>query len=543
MSQLIEFYKDVLSLANLVPDEKGYIRATTKDKPIVTVENRLWVLPTQEHQTTLTSDKEIFHPLSENTILRLSKTMEVFTYRVNGALNTRFAELAFGLKNFCSSPAKQANISKAQLNIARSIQYEEEIRKEETGIDPFLSFLLNQLSKNPSETFVNISLARGGFYKGVKKSRVGIVTFPFYRKLKEDEDKTKKESEIQNLSKKHIKLLIQIYEAIFPGLDISEEYNYACEGGPAPFFVTLMQSAGGLSDAMNLVLEAFENEDGFSELNSINMKWKKVVDSHNEMQRLSRFAPNTEVEQISEKQSLTPIPIETKPTPTVSTQQETSIPYAGPVVVQPPGFQQTQPQQVSQQTGLTGRQPTGRPRVPYEDWAKKSAQPSQMGVNASMTAAVQRYNQAYEQYYATHMRQYGVAPANMPHPSNIPKGALAPYFHGAPPMPQLPGAPQQGYPQQGFPQQGYSQQGYPQMQAPPVMYDQYGRPMMTPQPNVYMGQQVSMSPNAWGQPQQPQVGWGQPQQQPQTTWGQSQQPQANWGGNQNSGNSIIPGTI
>ena len=334
MSSLIEFYKQVLDFANLHADTNGYVRSNGGEKSIITVENRLMVLPIREHFRSLTPDKEVFHPLAENTLTRLSKAMETYIYRLNGNLNTRFAELASELKFFCCSPKKQLNMTSAQLAIVRGVEGEEDT----TADDSFEKFLMQQLGKNPSGAFLNIALARGGLYKGQKKSRVGFVTFPLYKKLKEDLGKPRKDSEFPTLKKKHLELLIQLHEAIFPGLDIPEEYNFGFESGIAPFFTTLMQTAGGVADALNLVLETFQSDFASEDFTPLNLSWRALLDNQPELSKLAKAAPNTETDAVyvgaQERQSakaptvaVQPEPVAAKPTPAAPAAPD--VPFMG----------------------------------------------------------------------------------------------------------------------------------------------------------------------------------------------------------------------
>lgn len=416
-SQLNLFYKEVLEFAGLFIDPKGYVRSKSGEKNIITVKDKLMVVPTRDHLRSLTDDKEVFHPLSENALTRIPEATSTFCYRATGLLNIRFAELIWELKKFCCSPKSQLNLTTEQIKIIRGVQGE-----EDSGSDTsFEKFIGQQLSKNPSEAFISIALARGAKFKGEKKSRVSFVTFPLYTAIKEDLLKPRNESSFPSLSKKKLTLLMTLYEAIFPGLDKAEEYGFGFESGIAPWFVTYMKTALGISDALNLVIETFSNVLIGEKLETIPLNWNKTLDDTGLLTKLAKSAPNTESE-------LKPEPVLTPPAvqqPEVKKQP--SVPFVGSGAT---------PQTVKQTPHVQQPQ-SGRRRVSWDEWKNKSLIPSQMGHHGQSLEAARIYNEGYALFYNKHIEAYGVPPGNLPAPTSIPHGVLAPPYPGGPPQPMI----------------------------------------------------------------------------------------------------------
>lgn len=505
---LNDFYKDVLDFANLHVDSNGYIRSNGGEKSIITVKNRLLVVPLREHMRTLTQDKEIFHPLAENTLTRLSEALETFIYRLNGNLNTRFAEVIWELKEFCCSPKRQLGLTPDQLKIIRSIQAEEESKEDSA----FEKFLAQQIRENPSGSFLNITLARGAPFKGQKKSRVGFVSFPLYKKIKEDLLKPRSETVFGGISKKKLELILQLYEAIFPGLDIPEEYGYGFDSGIAPWFTTLMHTAAGVADSLNFITDSFGKEFASESLLPLNLKWKATFENQTELQKLSKTVPNTELDPVSEssdnRQKRTIQEPVAKPTATV--------PFVGAGRTQ--DIYRNQQQTQTNEFARPDPKLKGRSRVPFEQWRSQSSSPSPMSAQGTAMEAIRIYNEGYSNFYNAHIQNYGMPPGNMPLPSQIPPNQPAPTYPGAPPLPLIPGvnAPVQ---QQMFmqPQTQWVQTQQGMMQMPMNMQQQFQQP------------QQQTFQNSWQQ------------QQPQQVW-QNNQQSFNNSSNTHTG-TIIPGAL
>ena len=193
MQPLIDFYTQLMEFAGLRVDEKGFIHGESTEANIVQIDGKLLALPTRNQLSKLTPDVEIFHPLSEDTLVKMSKPLSAYIYRLNGKLNTRFAELMVELKNVACSPSKTVELSRhpERLEIVRNIEGTETTPEKDKE---FLSFITSRLSEDPSRAFFHIALGRGGTYKGKKQSRVGYVSFPLYTALREDTEKPRKDA-------------------------------------------------------------------------------------------------------------------------------------------------------------------------------------------------------------------------------------------------------------------------------------------------------------------------------------------------------------
>lgn len=490
---LIEFYTRVANLGLMSVDEKGFLRATQKGSPPIMIGDRALVLPVR-HQLLEGGDTvEFFHPLAENTILGLSNVSKKLLDRLNRGMNVGLTQIMSIVGIILTSPEIAGNFtSPAALKISEKLTI---IPKSEKF--DLLKILAKELESRPTSAFVEMEVSRSGKLRGTTMSRLAAVRFPFYRELKKDVEKTRKESTM-NLSLEEVKFLIELHEAIVPGIDDPEAYNVGVGMWIAPFFTVMVKGAVGMLATLAESKQAFPGMFDDACVVDDDYSWVSVLDNKEALDRFSKQFSNMESERnpIEEPEKpvsttiapkSTPSPQPAAPTPTTTT---ASVPFVG--------NGQSYATPVAQQPAPQG----GSKSVSYEEWANRYASPSPMAAQGIHQENIRRHNDSYRAFFNAHIQQYNAAPMNMPHPDSIPPGVRAP-DHPNQPVPVNPqlGAgntpPQQG----GVPYMGQPQQGWGQPQ------------------------------QGWGQPQ---AGWGQPQQgwgQPQQAWGQPAWGNQNpWGG-------------
>lgn len=481
MEKLIEFYHEILAFADLKADKEGHV-VDSENTPVVVNGGQMLVLPTRYQLTNLSVDKEVFHPLSEDTTAKITKGLTTYIYRLNGYLNTVFAMTLMELKNIVCSPALSKEMANypARLAILKNIEGKFSEKLDSAKEEKFLKFIASRLSEDPSKAFFNFQPSRGGSYKGERMARTGYVSFEFYRALKEDLELPRSKSAFQGFTKDDLNLIIQIYEAIFPGLDKPEAYNYGFSTGPYPFFTTVLMTGLKLAQPLNDVIETFEGAFSEGVINPISLKWFKTFEDKELLGRLKYMVSNLDQ-------------------PNVDTQKE------GPVEIQKPANVKT-----SESVPRVAEEvKKGRERVSMDEWLSKKAVPSPMGAQASQMELMKIHNEGYPIWYArVSQANNGIPPYGFPHPSQIPPGQPAPPYPGSPLSP---------------PPQQQAQVGWGQTQ--PV--DAWGRPI--PQQQAQVG---------WGQPQ-PVDAWGRPIPQQQTAWGSPQT--GGWGQQSNFNGTVIPG--
>lgn len=285
--KLNELYTSILSAAGLVVDEKGFVSVnnqlfteSTKNDPVL-VDGKRLVLPTHEHLTDPNKQsKLIFHPLSEN-ILRgesvvVAKLRSLYTVRLNFAI----AGIVTGLLDICASINKHRKLNPDQagvLSVAPNC--------DEGTVDVFHSLLHKVFSDEI--TFVKFYLRRSGIIKGVKYSRAGIVTFPFFEALVEAKDSLCG----VKLRKKDKEAIQAIFEFILPGIGENEHYNRGSDSMIAPFLDALMKTFMGIAGALNDIIELYKDQIEDIEKLTFDSDWVEAFDNLEGMMSEIRKVP------------------------------------------------------------------------------------------------------------------------------------------------------------------------------------------------------------------------------------------------------------
>jgi hypothetical protein len=468
--ELTDFYTRVLRMGLMKVDDKGVIRLCQSHSPAVQIGEKIMVMPTPEQIRNLGDNKEVFHPLAEDTVAGLSNVTKKLLERINFSLNITFVGFAMQLYGVALASSAKNDFTAEQLDLLQGIKTQP--KKE---ID-FLKVVKQRLSTHPTSAFVEITLSRSGsvLHRGERVSRIAMVNFPFYNELVKDLTKSRKESDL-DMSVDQVQMLKEIYETIFQNLDIAGEYNVGCGVRAAPFFTVLMKAARGLFTMLMRCQKVFPEMALEDELD-LDYDWLTVLDDAEAMRRLANQYPNLEVTKNPiEKEVISSRAPELAPVPT----QQASAPTAAP-------------QRKEKESAQT-----------YEEWAAGRASPSAMGALGQQREMIRRHNEGYRKYWNDHLATYRMPPPNMPNPDQIPSHTMAPMYPGMVPMQAAaPMAPMQPMGMMGQPMMpmqpsypGMGQSGYTGMMSPgmqnPMMPMQPMQPMM-PQGNMVMTPQGPM---------------------------------------------------
>lgn len=255
MSQkLNSIYRSILLFAGMEADQNGYISTvmdTNRDAAFI--DGLRMVLPTSNQLHNFNPKESIvFHPLTENIIRGESEVITKLKSTINVRLNFAIGMIAQSLINLVASPALHHKLSPEQAELLTSIT-----DADEKSLLNFVSCMMTNIKAAPDRVFTNIYLKRGGTYEGKRYSRVGIVTFPFYEKIKAES--------LEKIRVKDYETYRQLFEFMLPGLDNPEEYNYGSNSHVAPYLEALMRTAANVASRLNdlvaLYSEYIEDSD------------------------------------------------------------------------------------------------------------------------------------------------------------------------------------------------------------------------------------------------------------------------------------------
>lgn len=241
MSEKINnIYRSILMFSGMKADDQGYVSNNLNGKLEPAIVNSLrLVLPTDHNLRNFNpSEKMVFHPLTENILRGESDVIGKLKKSINIKLNFTIGVIAQSLLNLIASPEQHGNLNSEQSEILTIVS-----NADEKSVTDFISQMVSGIRNDPERLFVNIYLKRGGTVNGKRYSRAGIVTFPFYEKLKNDE--------VTKIRVKDKEPFKQLFQFMFPNLDNVEEYNFGSESNVAPYLEALMMTSAQIASRLN----------------------------------------------------------------------------------------------------------------------------------------------------------------------------------------------------------------------------------------------------------------------------------------------------
>ena len=384
-SQLIEFYEQVLATGNLEPDDDGFINGYSlgKAEPVPMTmgikRNRLAIpLPSILRNT---QDIAIFHPLQENVLEGLTPVMKklIATYEV--IFNMKIMAMVTALAKFGTDMELQNKLTGREgikNLLAKLVRLS--IRKQATPVSDTnyenIVSKLEQVTKENVCSFITLNVRRAGTAEGKKWARAGVVQFPFYNTLVEEEAKEKSSLG----TKKEIRILIAILEYIFKDIANPSMYCGGSNDNSAPSLMALLATMYKLANDFNGVIDDVNGIIDISILR-IPTEWEGDLENGEKFTSEARRIPSTpenrgavnkkdqmvnstaiNMQAVEEKLAESqPVPRELEEQPAPQPQaapvapvipQQTLVPPMTPPVMQPQAYQAPAPQQ-SKEDGIS----------------------------------------------------------------------------------------------------------------------------------------------------------------------------------------------
>lgn len=266
---LMDLYAGLLSFAGAEPDSNGAIDIIHCGKRIpAKVGDKRLKLPTKENLRNFNQETDrIFHPLQEHinrgeseVVRSLRKMLGV---RLNSAALIMFDELI----NLLATTALHPKMDAEQRELLKAVPDEVSVMTRAN----FMEFVTKAIREHPDGYFINIYLKKFGTFKGEKHSRVGVVTFPFYRLMEEKPGKFNK-SEWAGVQK--------LFEYIFPGSkDVEESYNGFSDNANAPWLDVLLKTSYNVASRLNELAALYGDLIDKDKLITFNDEWIDVLDN------------------------------------------------------------------------------------------------------------------------------------------------------------------------------------------------------------------------------------------------------------------------
>ena len=250
--KLMSFYRAILSAANLVADDAGFIStvAANGNIPFSVGQKRL-VLPTKEHmQNPDKSEIVLFHPLNESILKGESDVLARFRWNMSLVLNHKLHELMSHLIQLAASPGEHSKLKPDQMELLRGLGEAD----EKTLINWRLLLKAMPLG-NTDKNFVHFFIKRNGLVNGRNHLRVCVTTFPLYKELLTSENTVYG----VKVRKKDHQIFKSLLESVLPNLDKDGFYNQGSVGETAPTIEALMRGLIGVASHVNAIIDLFED--------------------------------------------------------------------------------------------------------------------------------------------------------------------------------------------------------------------------------------------------------------------------------------------
>lgn len=254
---LCKLYEDILKFAGCEADDKGniLIKMGSDEGIPLTVEGKKVVLPTENNLKSSDENIIIFHPLAESMFRQETPVSVKLRKCINTRLNIVIGLLARHLLNIISSTDLHKNLQPEQMEIMTKLS-----NIDSDTVDNFIKKFLMDRETPPDKNFIFIYIKKRASIKELDNkdkevekiySRGGIVSFPFYEKLKELPTKKHRV--------KDLKAYKDVFEYIFSDIHHTDFYNQGSSSRQAPTLIALLKTAVNIASIINDHIEKFKN--------------------------------------------------------------------------------------------------------------------------------------------------------------------------------------------------------------------------------------------------------------------------------------------
>lgn len=456
-AQLIDVYKHILQSCGCVVDEKGFVSINKKDlfekdnEPLLISGSRL-VLPTREHLTSADPNSTtIFHPLHEHATRSESAVVQHLRRMISTRLSVTTSAIMSSLLDTVASTSENHKLNPDQQVFLMALK---DISDKTPAL--FAKYLASMAKTGDFNSFVNIYLRKGGKIDKNKFNCVGVVSFPEFKAFT-SETKTKEDIRGVSFSPKERGVIRELFEAVFPNIEVEHAYSYGSNDMIAPIMSSLMLSFANVAVRLNEVLSLFGKIIPKAKELMIDVEWVDAMTTLQDWHAIIRSIPMQRGCDGSERLANAPAPLSKPGTLSVNPPQPAVV--APPVVAAAPAPQHfqpiggmtpyvappiQQPQHVS--PGVIGAAP--RPGVIGAASKSEQTATSEQGINLRQALAASPYGQ----YIASQT----VLPPELARQASVQNGPMS-YPGGGYPPPSWFQATGQGFNQPQMQQPGFNQ--------------------------------------------------------------------------------------
>lgn len=265
--EVLDVYRSLIRACGLKYSEDGFIQQVKDGKTLpFMVKGRPLALPIDARLRAGGSEVTIFHPLVSN-VMTTKETPVMAEYRVQLLffINKAITIMMNRLIHYTSVKSEHPKFSPEQAGLLSITSNADEKMSGDTStiitkiasthLTKHTSSWVSMYVKSRGE--VDVDDGKGGKTKQMF-NRVGVVTFPIYKELKNDKIDTICGVKITN---KLRKMWIAVIEYILPNIDKEGYYNRGSNSTSAAYLEAMLKSIIAVGSEMNEVAERFESLD------------------------------------------------------------------------------------------------------------------------------------------------------------------------------------------------------------------------------------------------------------------------------------------
>lgn len=253
--KLLSVYSEILEYGSMKADKDGFIKNGfgNGNEPII-IDGKQLVLPYPGQLKNFNpEEKIIFHPMAENIFKGESEVIKLLKRKIYVKANITVCYLMQTLINILASTDlhSQMNPEQAQL-------FNMGIDADLKTLSNFVKVMTNGLKNKDEKGFVSVYLNRGGTFEGQRRTRVSVVTFPFYEQLTKEKE-VPNGIPIDHLRNKDRECFKKLFEFIFPDISKPEAYNYGSNNNTIPYLDALMMGSATVTARLNDLINVYSN--------------------------------------------------------------------------------------------------------------------------------------------------------------------------------------------------------------------------------------------------------------------------------------------
>lgn len=281
VTMLSAAYTKLLNAMSIREDSNGELVQTLDGVDrLVRVEDMPMVIPTEETIKHYSSNKVIFHPLSENILQGESPVIKELRAMMMDHLHSLILDTADALISIALDNDLVSTLTPTQIESLKCTA-----GADATTLKNWKSIVRRAESRGSANRVVTIFLKRGAEIKGKTYKRAAIVNFNLYNELTEG----KLQVFGVKIRKTDLNIFTKVFEQIIEDVAIVDKYSEGSESLTAPYFDVLVKTYAGILKTINSITWSLRKpikevkgydlhvKDDFSELFTDLMIYRDVI--------------------------------------------------------------------------------------------------------------------------------------------------------------------------------------------------------------------------------------------------------------------------